>query len=703
MKILPAASLGLAMAATIAGHGQLATTVNDNSTVPGPPNGSRNIYPANDSGHPTVNVSHYVVYPTYQVDCLLSADLSAPISTALADGLNANGAILDARACRSSVNWTTAVTINIPDITILLPCINITATHTLTVAPGVRNTNIVGCGYMGSDTVGPFVGGTSWIANGNFYAFTVGDPTGATQTQGFRLANMVVDNNAGVTTTGGVIAYDTQDIKIEDVYFDGPGASTGDAITFEGESNYTGGRIDNVKIADYQGGILLTTGNTGGANASTISRTHIVCPTSGGSPIGGTFGIIIGDGDGNTIVGGDVEGCDTMLYLGSAATNNTSVGLRSENFNSQISAVSGSSYNSYIGGSTLLTGKTTDAGTHNSLQDAFHRGFNQLNGDIWRSQADTDVTDHIFMGIGVGNVRGRQEEYATDVPSTPSSLQNMWLWGPGDGTGGVQLWQLEDLLNSVSRFGVATNTTAGGSNTSYLNGAGTGPVCFQCSAGSGTGGVNIASGGATPATIASFDTSGNFYNLGRWDIFSGATDAWRWSCASTSACTLQSETPSANAYHLRAFNGAGTEIDSEGTSAVTVNNTSTSGTGGFIDYLGQADSGVVAFSVSGYNGSNANVTATVGSASGFGNLAIGNHLNQLATTDFAGSCTVTSTNTTCTISFQHSWTSQPACSVSAGFQSGVDHWYTWATNVVTIHEATSADGTWYVICAGNPN
>ncbi len=43
------------------------------------------------------------------------------------------------------------------------------------------------------------------------------------------------------------------------------------------------------------------------------------------------------------------------------------------------------------------------------------------------------------------------------------------------------------------------------------------------------------------------------------------------------------------------YNGSGTEIDSEGTAAVTVNNTSTTGTGGFIVYQGGANYNTQAF------------------------------------------------------------------------------------------------------------
>ena len=214
--------------------------------------------------------------------------------------------------------------------------------------------------------------------------------------------------------------------------------------------------------------------------------------------------------------------------------------------------------------------------------------------------------------------------------------------------------------------------------------------------------MSIASGGATPTTVWNSDSSGNTYQLGRQDFYSASTLAWRLNCASTSACNIDSETPTANAHHLRLYNGQGTELDSEGTSGVTVNNTSTSGTGGFTVYLGGADSGVAGFSVSGYNGSNANETATVGSASGVGNLQIGNHLNQLATTDYGGTC-ATSSGTTCHVSLQHSYTAA-ICFCSDTATSGpilCSAYY--ASGDIQVIAASSATHTYGAMCIGNPN
>ena len=335
------------------------------------------------------------------------------------------------------------------------------------------------------------------------------------------------------------------------------------------------------------------------ANASTFTRLHIVCPTSSGTPIGGTYGIDLLGGDGNTFIGGDIESCDSMITLGPAASDNTFIGVRNEQNNMQITAESGSSYNQWKGGGTLFTSKTTDAGTYNSFEDSFHHSINSLSGELWRSQADTTVTDHIDMGIGLGNVRGRQQEYETDVPGTPATYQYMWLWGPGDGTAGAVLWSLKDVLNNVQRFGVSQATTAGGNNQSFLNGSGTGSVGFNISANSGTGGVLFGSGGATPTQVGNIDSSGNLSIFGQFNFFTSDGLQWTFECNSDSVCAIHSAGATIPANVFRAFPNAGTEIDSQGSSPVTFNSTSTGGTGGIIVYEGGANSGVQLFKVAG--------------------------------------------------------------------------------------------------------
>ncbi len=151
-------------------------------------------------------------------------------------------------------------------------------------------------------------------------------------------------------------------------------------------------------------------------NASTFVRLHIDCPTTNGNPIAGTYGINLQQGDGNTFTGGDVENCSTALHLGANAQNNTIVGLRNENSTNQVVADAGSSYNSWMTGGTMFTGKLTDNGTRNSFLDTFHRSFNALNGDWYGSQQDATLTNHL-------PARHRQRQRARPARSLPDRLR----------------------------------------------------------------------------------------------------------------------------------------------------------------------------------------------------------------------------------------------------------------------------------------
>jgi hypothetical protein len=235
-------------------------------------------------------------------------------------------------------------------------------------------------------------------------------------------------------------------------------------------------------------------------NASTFVRLHIDCPTSGGNPISGTYGINLQQGDGNTFTGGDVEGCNTALHLGANAQNNTIVGLRSENSNNQVVTDTGSSYNSWVAGGTIFTGQLTDNGERNSFLDTFHRSFNGLNGDWYGSQQDATVTDHQRLGIGLGNERGRLTEYQTDYGYR-------WEDGLTDGTTGLQFYNIQDLLNNVPRLSIGQylSATANTVTNVMVNNGGcystSTPPTIGFSGGGGTGAAATAVMAASSSTL----------------------------------------------------------------------------------------------------------------------------------------------------------------------------------------------------------
>ena len=685
-----------------AAPGAAQTGINLNHGTPAAPSGARNVTFQNDASAPTRNVSAYVTYPTVQVACPSGSDLSTAVNACLASLPTPTGGICDARACSANFTWNNPTTFSNPNQALLLPCGTLTATATVTVSPTVRNSTIHGCAYQGGSAGSGTAGGSVWNYQGNGTAFVIGDPSDGSDTPGFYMTDLTLATANGGSSARAIDFHRVQEIDIERVYFIGNNGTGQTGITLDGTGNYSGGTFQSFRLSNFGTALLMTGNGTGAANASTFTRMHIDCPTSGGSPITGGIGVNLAYGDGNTFVGGDIESCDTMLSLGAGASNNTFNGVRNENSNSQVNAASGSQYNLWLTGGTMFTGKLTDAGTHNSFADTFHRSWNNLNGDLWRSQSDATITNHVYTGIGLGNVRGRQEEWQTDVPGSPGNYQNAWLWGPGDGTAGQQTWILEDMLNGINRLSIGQQTTAGGNNQTAINGAGSGAVLLNASNGAGTGGVIIGSGGAASTQVAAFDSSGNESLDGAVQWYSGGTLTYEWECANLTGCTLQNANATTPARVFKSNVNGQTDLDSEGSAAVTINNTATGGTGGFIVYEGGSNSGVAAFTVTGAGATSQPSNSQVGSASGTGNQTIGNHLNQLATADFAGSCAMSGVSS-CTISFQHSWTSQPACGVSAGFALAGRVYYTWATNVVTIHSTSSETGTFYAICAGNPN
>ena len=448
------------------------------------------------------------------VDQYPGADFGAKLQACVNSLSNSYGGTCDARNFTGSVSMSSNVTVSTSNATVLMPCATITTANQIVVAAGTRNVSLRGCALRGGTAASGSAGGTAIAYSGASAAVQVGDTTYAVDTPGFHLDNAVINTTAASTATAqGIAIYRVQELDLESLYLLGNANQTG--MTLDGTGNYTGGTILDVQVSGFQTGINAIGHQTANAattdwlNASTFVRPHIVCPTSGGNPITGTYGINLQQGDGNTFTGGDVEGCATALHLGANAQNNTVVGLRNENSTQQVVADTGSQYNSWITAGTMFTGKLTDNGTHNSFWDSFHRGFNGLTGDLYRSQTDATITNHYYLGTGQGHVRGLQDEYFTDIPGTPGSYQATWEWGPQDGNSGQQVWALQDMLNNVPRIGVQETTAGGGSPQTYLNSAGGGSVCFNCSTNSGTGGVGFSSGGASPTTVATISNAGN--------------------------------------------------------------------------------------------------------------------------------------------------------------------------------------------------
>jgi hypothetical protein len=445
----------------------------------------------------------------YQVDQYPGVDFGAKLQACLGSLSASYGGTCDARNFNGTLAMGSNLTISAANATVLLPCATISTASQVIVTAGTRNVALRGCALRGSSTASGSQGGTVFLYSGTGAMVQVGDPTYATDTNGFHMDNAVINTTAATSASAqGLVAYRTQELDIASLYLLGNSNQTG--ITLDGTGNYTGGSFYGDQFDGFQTAVnaighqTANPATTDWMNASTFVRLHIDCPISGGYPTTGTIGINLQQGDGNTFTGGDVEGCSTALHLGANAQNNTIVGLRNENSTNQVVADAGSSYNNWMTGGTMFTGQLTDNGTRNSFLDTFHRSFNGLNGDWYGSQKDATVTNHLRLGTGLGNERGLLNEIQTDYGYR-------WLEGYSDASGGEQFYQVQDLFNNVNRLSIGqyNNGQSSTNNQSVLNSAGTGAVVLNGSTNSGTGGVVIGSGGSSETTVATIDKGGD--------------------------------------------------------------------------------------------------------------------------------------------------------------------------------------------------
>ena len=530
---------------------------------------------------------------TYSVDQFPGADFGAKLQACLGAVSAIYGGTCDARNFAGNLSMGSSVTIATGNAAVLLPCATITTANQIVVTAGTRNVSLRGCAMRGGSAASGSQGGTAFAYSGSGAMVQVGDPTYATDTPGFHMDNAVINTTSATAATAlGLAAYRTQEMDLEDMYFLGNSNQTG--MTLDGTGNYTGGTFRGDQFSGFQTAVNAIghqVGNpatTDWMNASTFVRIHIDCPTSNGSPISGTYGINLQQGDGNTFTGGDVEACSTALHLGPNAQNNTFVGVRNERSTNQIVADAGSAYNNWMTGGTMYSGKLIDNGTRNSFFDAFHRSFNGMNGDWYGSQQDATVTNHFRLGIGTGSERGLQNEYQTDYGYR-------WEVGLGDGTSGEQFYNFTDLLSNVQRIGIGQYLSATPNvvtNVMVNNGG-----CYNSSAtptiGFSGGGGSGASATANMTTTASLSCPGG-YVVGSVTLTSGGSG---YTSQPTLSFAGSNQTAAPNA--IAEITTAGstnnqTVINSAGTGAVVLNGSNNAGTGGVVFGSGGSSEATVA-------------------------------------------------------------------------------------------------------------
>ena len=194
-----------------------------------------------------------------------------------------------------------------------------------------------------------------------------------------------------------------------------------------------------------------------------------------------------------------------------------------------------------------------------------------MKGDWYASQQDVTIEDHQRLGIGVGNERGRLTEVQTDYGYR-------WIYGLGDGTSGMQMYYVQDLLNSVYRLSIGQYLSANGNSVVgvSLNNGGTytssTPPTITFSGGGGTGaaGTAVMYGSGTSWYVLSVTMTNNG---------SGYTSA------PTVTFTGSNQTKAPNAVAEITLSGSTnnqTVLNAAGTGAIVLNGSNNSGTGGVI-------------------------------------------------------------------------------------------------------------------------
>jgi hypothetical protein len=146
----------------------------------------------------------------YQVDQFPGADFGAKLGACLSGLSTTNGGICDARNFTGTQSMGSNLTISTANATVLLPCATISTANQVIVTAGTRNVSLRGCALRGTSAASGNQGGTVFLYSGTAAMIQVGDPTYATDTQGFHLDNAAINTTSSTNATAqGIAAYRT--------------------------------------------------------------------------------------------------------------------------------------------------------------------------------------------------------------------------------------------------------------------------------------------------------------------------------------------------------------------------------------------------------------------------------------------------------------------------------------------------------------
>ena len=156
----------------------------------------------------------------YAVDQFPGADFGAKLQACLGAMSASYGGTCDARNFTGTLSMGSNLTISTSNATVLLPCATISTANRVIVTAGTRNVSLRGCALRGASAASGNLGGTVFQYSGAGAMVQVGDPTYAGNTSGFHMDNAVINTTATSSATAqGLVAYRTQEMDLESLYF----------------------------------------------------------------------------------------------------------------------------------------------------------------------------------------------------------------------------------------------------------------------------------------------------------------------------------------------------------------------------------------------------------------------------------------------------------------------------------------------------
>jgi len=412
---------------------------------------------------------------TCKVDHYSGADLGAQLAAALADA-SCTSRIYDATDLGGpALSISSPLLVKVSGAVVLWPNADVTlGGNSIIVPAGTHNVAFFCAAPYGSPAGGVAVG-TRLSYTGNGTAVQVG--SSASDTHGFVLQDCSINiNRAGNGAIGLQLNRATQYHLIRLRVTGLLAANTQKDIDLEGAANYTGGVIESAHIDNGNTGVYFGKN----ANANTLVHPWISLQNAG---IGLNFaGDVTGPLNGNTVIGGDIENCTTVVNF-DYASDNSVWGLRAEKCRNAVTATANSLQNIVFSNGTTHLMAISDSGTNNAFTDTYYAQFNRTK---WQLRNATDTNTDLTLSGGA------------------TANQVVALNFADRGTVKYILRKNNDNTLSIVNLATATNRLSLGTVNTAIDSESEGQVKLNANA--GTGGVCFGSGAGS--CVATVDSAG---------------------------------------------------------------------------------------------------------------------------------------------------------------------------------------------------